>query len=144
MKTLLRALVILLAGTAVALAFLPLGSTSWAENQRNRRGRGRPPGANLERPALPPGTQAAAPGPEPAAGPARGGRGPAGGPGGARGGRGGTPGLFTHFRGRGSLAGDAMRFGQILVLQIGIPAGLTLTVLAYTRRRRATPPNPAT
>ena len=60
MKTLFRALVILLAGIALGLAFLPLGTTSWAENQRNRRGRGRPPGASLERPASPPGADGTA------------------------------------------------------------------------------------
>lgn len=137
MKLLLRSLVILLAGTAVALAFLPLGATSWADNLRNRRGaRGRPPGASFERTAPPPGAEGAAVGPGPAADPTRGGRGQPGGRGGRGGQPGGTPGLFTHFRGRGSVAGDVVRFGQIIILQIGIPAGLTLAVLAWCRARR--------
>jgi hypothetical protein len=139
MKTLFRALIILLAGTALALAFLPLGSTSWADNQRNRRGgRGRPPVANVERPANPGGPGGASVAPGPNANFPREGRGQPGGPGGpgGRGGRGGEPGLFGHFRGNQSFAGNAMRFTQVLVLQIGIPAGLTLTVLAYSRRNR--------
>jgi hypothetical protein len=137
MRILLRSLVILLAGVAVALAFLPLGATSWADNLRNRRGaRGRPPGASFERPAPPPGAEGGAVAPGPGADPARGGRGQPGGRGGRGGQPGGTPGLFTHFRGRGSVAGDVVRFGQILVLQIGIPGGLTLAALAYARRRR--------
>jgi hypothetical protein len=141
MKTLLRALVILLAGTALGLAFLPLGSTSWADNQRNRRGRGRPPGANFERPAPPPVSDGAAVANGPAGEPFRGGRGPAGGPGG-RGARGGEQGLFGHFRGQQSLTGDALRLTQVIVIQIGIPAGLTLAALAYARRNRKSTPDP--
>jgi hypothetical protein len=138
MKTLFRALVILLAGIALGLAFLPLGSTSWAESQRNRRGRGRPPGTSFERPAPPTGadgTAAAANGRGEAV---RGGRGQAGGPGGrgGRGGPGGEQGLFGHFRGKQSIVGDALRFTQIIVIQLGVPAGLTLAVLACPRRSR--------
>jgi hypothetical protein len=139
-KILLRALVILLAGIAMALAFLPFGATSWADTLRNRRGaRGRPPGASFERPAPPPGAEDAAVNPGPAGDPARGGRVPPGGRGGRGGQPGGTPGLFTHFRGRGSVTADVVRFGQIIILQIGIPAVLTLAGLAWSRRRRRGP-----
>lgn len=138
MKLLLRALVILLAGIVVATAFVPLGSTSWAENTRARRGaRGRPPGASLESPALPPAPDGASATARSASATPRGGRGQPGGPGG-RGGRGGNPGLFSHFRGEQSLAGDALRLTQVIVLQIAIPAGLTIAVLAVARRKRTT------
>ncbi len=142
MKLLFRSLVILLAGIAVALAFLPLGSTSWADNMRTRRGgRGRPPGVMVNPQARPPATpgSAAESGQLPT-NTFRGGRGENGPPppGGRGGGRGGNPGLFSHFNGRQSLVGDALRFTQILVLQIGIPAGLTMALLAAARRKRKT------
>jgi hypothetical protein len=138
MKTLFRALVILLAGIALGLAFLPLGTTSWAENQRNRRGRGRPPGASLERPASPPGADGTAAAANGGGENFRGGRGQPGAPGGrgGRGGPGGEQGLFGHFRGKQSFTGDALRFTQIIVIQLGVPAGLTLALLAYARRGR--------
>jgi len=141
MKLLLRSLVVLLAGIAVALAFLPLGSTSWADNMRTRRGgRGRPPGAMVNPQVRPQGTpsSAAETGQAPPNNASRGGRGADGQPppGGRGGGRGGNPGLFSHFNGRQSLVGDTLRFTQILVLQIGIPAGLTLAALAFARRNR--------
>ncbi|MEN9662561.1 MAG: hypothetical protein RL324_1510 [Verrucomicrobiota bacterium] len=142
MKLLLRSLVILLAGIALALAFLPLGSTSWADNMRTRRGgRGRPPGAMVDPQVRPPATSGSAiesgQSPNNASRGGRGGNGQP--PPGGRGGRGGNPGLFSHFNGRQSLVGDALRFTQILVLQIGIPAGLTLAALAYARRNRRSP-----
>jgi hypothetical protein len=138
MKLLLRSLLILLAGIAVALAFVPLGSTAWAENIRARRGsRGRPPVANLETPARPSGPAGStAPARSTDAAPQRG-RGQAGGPSG-RVGRGGNPGLFSHFRGDQPFASDVLRFTQITVLQIAVPAGLTMAVLAIARRNRTT------
>lgn len=140
MKLLLRSLVVLLAGIAVSLAFLPLGSTSWADNMRTRRGgRGRPPGAMVNPQTMSPATPNSAAGSGlPSNNAFRGGRGENGQPppSGRGGGRGGNPGLFSHFNGRQSLVGDALRFTQILVLQIGIPAGLTMAALAFARRKR--------
>jgi hypothetical protein len=109
MKTLRRAFLILVAGCALGAAMLPLGGSAWAGRERDRRG---PPRRAAPADTVEQGTRR----------PQMQGR---------------RIGLFSHFRAPSpSRLADTYRLIQVGVIQMGVPAGLTLLVLGLARRKR--------